>query len=283
MTEWWRGIASSEITVDCEGGSHRLRWSDGELTALDHADPAGERALAALGGEPIACIDVLDRWARHSDDLDVLVLASRGPADPLRKTDNPPGGMRFMNPTAYRAMLSANAVPGTTTYSASYRPMSAPVDELGGLLKLGSGLPDRLVATIIAAWTDRLGAQPVPAALHAAMYGRLTAALRSWLGEDSLDVELTLLPPGGQPRALRERDEVLIELPFSWLSQVWARGFAVVAGRFCLAAMQKPASPNAKAPDAQAPNADRAWTLTTIAPDFGEPAPVTIDLSHTAR
>jgi hypothetical protein len=88
---WWAGLAAAETQLDCGGQPHRLHWDAGQLHALDHADDlAGEQILSALGGGGYPCLDVLDVWARHAADLSVLVLASRGPADPLTRWTPPP-------------------------------------------------------------------------------------------------------------------------------------------------------------------------------------------------
>jgi hypothetical protein len=76
-----------DTRIDCAGQSHRLRWEAGRLHALDHEDLEGERALAALGGQACPCVEALDRWARHADDLRVLTLTSRGPTDAVRWPD----------------------------------------------------------------------------------------------------------------------------------------------------------------------------------------------------
>ena len=67
------------------GRPHRLRWAAGQLTAPEHTDLDGEQILSALAGQgfPLpgrAGIAGLG----HAADLRVLVLASRGPADPVR-------------------------------------------------------------------------------------------------------------------------------------------------------------------------------------------------------
>ncbi|MHB1877427.1 MAG: hypothetical protein ACYCPF_21540, partial [Streptosporangiaceae bacterium] len=83
MTDWWAGLAPAQARLTCGGDQHRLAWREGELRALDHADPDAERTLAALGGERCACVEMLDAWYAHASDLRVLVLGSRGPSDPL--------------------------------------------------------------------------------------------------------------------------------------------------------------------------------------------------------
>jgi hypothetical protein len=205
MTEWWIGIPDAVTRVDCGGEAHTLRWHAGELHALAHEDVEGERALAALGGEPCACVDVLDAWTRHADDLRVLMLASRGPADELD-------------------------VPVDREEAE---------DELVDLLALGGGLADRLVASVAAAWADRSEAEltAVRARLAAALYGRVVPELRRWLGEPSLDIDLEMNDREGE-RSIRRLDDhrLRVELPFAWISEVWCRGVASVCGRLCLRA-----------------------------------------------
>ena len=66
------------------------------------------------------------------------------------------------------------------------------------LLAAGGRLPDRLQATTAAIWTRRLrtGHAQLETArpqLEAARYGRVLRALRAWLGEPQLTIELTQL------------------------------------------------------------------------------------------
>jgi hypothetical protein len=286
---WWAGVPPVELAVTCAGQTHRLRWTHGELDTPDHADPSGERALAALGGQPHRCIEIIDAWARHADDLDMLLLASRGPSDPILTTDHdnagPRGGMSFAGGGARirsgpRHVAAARASMITTRsqrWIASFArsgavPAPLPLDggdEVTTLLTLGSGLPHRLVATVAATWAARLEqgddrAQAAMPALHAALYGRAVAAARVWLDDADLDADATMCPPDAQATATRELGRVRLALPFSWLTDVWARGLATVAGRFCLAA-------TLAGPD--------RWTLSTIGPDFGPPQTVIIDAS----
>lgn len=295
MTGW--ALEPVELPVECGGQTHRLRWAEGELRSLDHADAEGERTLAALGGEPSRCVQLLDAWARHADDPDVLLLASRGPSDPLAGPDDPSGpggaGMSFMPPGAYRSTIrtTAAARPGArvTRPRASgsgrgwfaYAPLNgpspgavpglAPVEpeqEVEALLGLGSGLPERLVAGVIAAWAERLAAgddrsRAAGPALQAALYGRALAALRSWLGEPGLDVDLSMVPPDALRSLCRDDAGLHLSLPFAWLGEVWVPGLATVLGRFCLAAEQTD-------------DPGGAWRLTVIGPDLGPPRGFTL-------
>jgi hypothetical protein len=114
-------------------------------------------------------------------------------------------------------------------------------NELVALLGLGGGVPERLVATVAAAWRDRLGqrdrsltrARPQ---LRAALHGRAFLAMHRWLGGSGLESRLRMIGEGDAPKLIREDGAVRAELPFGWLVDVWAKDLATVWGRFCLAA-----------------------------------------------
>jgi hypothetical protein len=293
MNPWWLGLQPAQATVACGEHTHRLRWEAGALWARDHDDPEAERALAALGGPRCTCVDMLDAWAHHNADPRVLVLASRGPADPLaahadwiaqlgalhgpvipamkspprmtpRQLLRRPGRRRARSaaggPAAYAAPapLPAGRIPHKTQAES----------ELIALLGLGGGLQDRLVADVAAAWAERfeqpdeeLGrARPT---LHASMQGRLAAAVRSWLGRIDIELELSLIETRHAPALTHGAGVIRVELPFGWLAEVWSRGLAVVMGRLCLAAST---------------DDGRVWTLTTVGPDLGPTAPVRVEL-----
>ena len=88
---WWRGVPPAVATVSCAGREHQLRWAAGELRVPGHPDLESEKILRALAGESYACLDVLEAWQVHADDLRVLILASRGPADPVAVRLEEPG------------------------------------------------------------------------------------------------------------------------------------------------------------------------------------------------
>jgi hypothetical protein len=293
MNPWWLGLAPAQGTVTCGEHHHRLRWAEGALEAIDHDDPEAERSLAALSGQRCPCMDVLDAWARHEGDPRVLVLASRGPSDPIAAEAewtaqlgaHPPPVASVTAPrprVAPRQLLRrparrrarASARGWTSSAPMSARPVARmplttePESELVALLGLGGGLPDRLVATVAATWAQRL-AGPGPevsearASLRASMHGRLCAALRGWLGRTDLELELDLIEDGRPPSLAASAGQLRAELPFDWLSEVWSRGLVTVFGRFCLAAGTEDGT---------------AWTLSTVSPDLGPPAPVRIEL-----
>ncbi|MHB1875584.1 MAG: hypothetical protein ACYCPF_12090, partial [Streptosporangiaceae bacterium] len=140
--------------------------------------------------------------------------------------------------------------------------------ERADLLGRRGGLPARLAATVAAAWTARLErpdatAGPATARLDAALAGRVTAALRTWLGAPALPVDVRMIDGSAEPLLAGAGDGLRAELPFGWLSRVWARDLAVVAGRFCLAAEV---------------TAGR-WRLSVLDPDLGPPQRLTIELA----
>jgi hypothetical protein len=275
---WWAGLPAAEARLDCGGRVHRLRWAAGQLTTPDHTgDLEGEQILSALGGQGFPCLDVLESWARHAADPRVLTLASRGPADPLITRPRPPSG--WSGPTARRGRPGPPRGRARSFAMLSHGRPDDPDDDLIRLIGLGSLLPDRLAATVIATWAERLraGADSVDAvrtdelaaarpALHAALYGRAVTALRSWTGQRDLAVALTMIPEDQPPRLARDGDGdgdgggIAAELPFGWLADVWARGLTTCWGRFCLAA---------------APSGDN-WVLSTVGLELDSPRLVTL-------
>ncbi len=241
-----------EATVACQDALHRLGWAGGELMALDHDDVDGELVLGALGGRPAVCAQVVGAWRQAADDLRVLVLASRGPADPLATAEDP-----LWSPTVPSGQAVAISQFGWYAYAplsgSTHRPgqprwqMGGPNDGepdadqlLAGLLALGGGLPERLVATVVGSWTDRLAAGTAPTAavpaLTAALSARAGAAVRAWRHDPRAEVTVALLAPGSPPTLRTDRDGVRLALPFSWLAEVWVPGLAVLLDRFTLSA-----------------------------------------------
>ena len=71
-----------------------------------------------------------------------------------------------------------------------------------------------------------------------------------------------MVPEDQPPRLARDGDGMAAELPFGWLSDVWARGLTTCWGRFGLAAAAQPSGDG--------------WVLSTVALDLGPPRPVTL-------
>jgi hypothetical protein len=286
VNAWWLGLSPAQATITCGEHHHRVRWEAGSLRALDHVDPEGERTLAALGGQRCACVDVLDAWERHQDDLRVLVLASRGRRDQLAPNEElgavgpqvvqraPAGVFRGRQRRTGAGFMGITAVGSSSGWTA-YGPMrgrpsrrAQAENELIALLGLGGGLQERLVATVAAAWRQRLGhadralARARPQ-LRAALHGRVFAALGDWLGTSGLESELRMIGDRDEPKLISGYGVVRAELPFGWLVEVWARDLGTIWGRFCLAATTTDGL---------------SWRLTTVGPDLGPPAVITVQL-----
>ena len=210
--------------VSCDGREHQVRWADGELRVPGHPDLESEKILRALAGEDYACLDVLEAWEVHADDLRVLVLASRGPADPVAvRLDQPgPAGWTGRTGRSAAARMQRRRSAVTAVLGGAAPASREREDPLATLLSLGGPMQTRLTATVAAAWRERLrdGAAPADTAtalpdapvlpdatvataaatieaarpaLHAALYGRVVATLRAWTGRPDLRVALTMI------------------------------------------------------------------------------------------
>jgi hypothetical protein len=275
MSDWWTGIAPAEITVPCAGEDHRVRWEQGQLRACDHGDVDDERTLATLGGTAFECVELVGAWQRRQHDLRALVVGPRGGSDELHVDLDDPrsggvsrsrrrrsGGNMVVSTVVGYGASSAGA--GSSERSRFSRPADAgehDISDLIALVGLGAGFGERLVATVAAEWTTRLreGRPEVAEALprlRAALYGRVFAALRSWLGESQLSLELEMTGAEDQRSLTRVGRAIHAELPFAWLLDVWSRDLTTVQGRFCVDA--KPCE-----------MADgESWQLATVAPDL---------------
>jgi hypothetical protein len=246
------------VDIPCGDETHQLVWSRGVFTTLDHADPAGERTLGALGGSNAACIDVLGAWERRRHDLRLLALASRGPTDRLSFDEPNRPGLQILSAPRSAVMRRLQRAAGRTTHvHSSSRSSSGWVtfgttttshgsvsstptdddDDVVQLLALGGGLPERLIAEVAAHWSGRLAAGDVTdgelPSLTAALYGRLAATLDSWLAPDD-SIELTMTDPAESPSFNRHDERLEIRVPFHWISRVWATGTALTTGRLVL-------------------------------------------------
>jgi hypothetical protein len=147
-------------------------------------------------------------------------------------------------------------------------PSPGPFDEITKLLALGGALSQRLVAMVIAAWSDRVAAGDEAIEGHlpeltAALYGRVTSSVRSWLSDAALEVELEMIPASESPSIHLEGQLVTVRLPFLWLSEIWVRDLSVVLNWFALRTI----------------SSDQGeLQLLAISPNFSEVRPITIRL-----
>jgi hypothetical protein len=113
---WYRGVPTVEAKLQVsEDATHRIAWRRGRFVLLDHPDPTGEMALAALGAELCPCFELREAWrsADHemawqstgwfSDPTDVL-REYRLHRDRMRKlrlrmpSSQPPSGLKATRP-----------------------------------------------------------------------------------------------------------------------------------------------------------------------------------------
>jgi hypothetical protein len=261
---WWAALPAVETRIRCGTGEHVLRWSEGRLNATDHPDAKGELVLAALGGDKAECVAMLEAWGAHGDDLEVLALGPRSPADELavtwelveelrtisgRRTGSTPmrpgpasgGGSATFSALSYSAP-SRGARPAARVRGMPMRRLTPEQEralarrtELLSLFALGRDFQPRLSAQVVSAWSGgetsadprRRAARP---ALVAALTGRLAPAAGPWAGLDPDEVGATLHEGPGWGSAERDGPGLRAALPLSWLARVWAPGFPVVGG-----------------------------------------------------
>jgi hypothetical protein len=255
MQETLSELPSALARLDCSGARHTIRWERGELIALDHDDPEGERALVALGGTSCRCLDVLGAWSRHKKNVRLLSVLSRGTRDQIQTEGFNPSRLPPPGLAPRNAILSLRAqrggwvstVPQGTATPAIAMPGVQGLPSTSGstfeddavlLAGLGQELTVRMVATVTAAFLDNPDSPEAVAArpaLKASLFGRALSALRLWLGAPSLDLDLVVAGPD-QPPGLEWDGEgpVRMALPLDWVVRVWGRDLTVIAGRFSL-------------------------------------------------
>jgi hypothetical protein len=270
---------SAVAHINCGGDHHTVRWEAGELISVDHGDPDGERALAALGGSSLECIDVLNAWARHRRDPRLLSALTRGFSDHVRpETDRhravpqgrPPGavpgrppGISMRGMGSYTVMVGANMLISSGPSSATMEPLGSD-DFIALLAGLDRDVAMRLAATVTAGLLDG-NVAGVGAVLEASLFGRVANSLVTWLGDPGLRLTLEVVQPG-EPEFVEEGPEgdLRVALPLRWVTEVWGRGLAIVAGRFALAVVEATA---------------HRVELETISSDFGPPRTLAVELS----
>jgi hypothetical protein len=269
------GYPPAHTRVDCGGDRHAISWEAGELIALDHDDPEGERELAVLGGTTCACVDVLQAWARHRDDPRLLAVLTRGTGDPVRselgrgRAGSAATRGRVVGWTAYAPLQTGPPLFGPRPPRQMPGQSKSFQDDAALLAGLGRSLTVRLAATVTARLLDASAADGHPApvarpALEASLFGRATSALRAWTGQASLELRLTVIEPG-EPAILEEDGNSTIRaaLPLEWVSKVWGRDLSIVAGRFTV--------------DVVGATATRT-TLQTVGSDLDTPSLLTLEL-----
>jgi hypothetical protein len=277
---WFNTLPSCVTKVPCGDGMHTVRWEAGSLRLPAHADAEAELVLAALGGEKAGCVELAEAWGRHTDDLSVLAIGPRGPADEIgvswddvAAAAQAPQIGRAVLPSAPlhsapqpRPMRLAGLPPSLQPRaSARHQQVQQEMEQarrrrtdMLSLLALGYGFQVRLIGQVAAAHADQPDERVRPA-LVAAIAGRLAPVAEEWLGIDPDQVVVSLHSgPGWGSAELTGRGaerRLRVSLPAGWLASVWACGLALV-GRHLVVAVEEAGWPDARVLGLPAPGAE---------------------------
>ena len=269
---WFDCLPSCEAHVPCGQGRHIVRWEAGTLRLPSHADPEAELVLAALGGEKARCVEVAEAWGRHTEDLSVLAIGPRGPADEIAVSwDDVDAAAQasaarpFRRPQSMPMRLASPAVPTVARAQAwhqqetQHREQAARRrNDMLSLLALGYGFQVRLIGQVAEAHADRPdeAMETVRPPLVAAIAARLAPLAEEWLGIDPDQVVVSLhRGPGWGSVEMTGRGEqrrLRVSLPAGWLARVWAAGLALT-GRHLIVAVQRAGWPDARVLALRAP------------------------------
>jgi hypothetical protein len=280
---WFESAAPCETEVPCGDGMHTFRWEAGTLQLPSHPDAEAELVLAALGGEKAGCVRLAEVWARHTEDLSVLAIGTRGPADQITvgwetvqasesgsghagwaATTGPALGpgmgirstpMRFPMRPGYGTQAMRQAM------QAERERAQRRVTDYLSLLALGPAFGIRLAAHVAAAHARHLADTRYPGrpALNAAMEGRFALLAEEWIGIDPDQVYASVHENTGwgsvQLTGKAADRRLTITLPAAWLPAVWACGLGLVA-RHLVVDILRPGWPQAQVLALPAPGAD---------------------------
>jgi hypothetical protein len=286
---WFECLPGCEAQVPCGEVMHPVRWEAGALLLPEHPDTEAELVLAALGGDKAGCVTLAEAWGRHADDLSVLAVGPRAPADAIKvgwddvaaatqsRLAGRPGAhwAGLGGPRTVQAMPRRGpqlAVPPSTPTSppaiaARQQQMQQELERLQQrrqdmltLLALGYAFQVRLAGQVAAANADAADGQDavraacVRPALVAATAGRLAPVAADWLGIDPDDVAVSLHHGPGWGSAEMDGRRLHVALPADWLATVWACGLALV-GRYLVVAVDRAGWPDARVLGLRAPGA----------------------------
>jgi hypothetical protein len=281
---WFDCLPSCEALLPCGQGRHIVRWEAGELRLLSHPDAEAELVLAALGGERTRCVEVAQVWGRHAEDLSVLAIGPRGPADEIAvswddvdaaEQASQRGGQAGALPPAGGPGFGFGPRPMTSTpppavARAQARRQQAMQDrertarrrnDMLSLLALGYGFQVRLIGQVAEAHADRPeeAMEKIRPPLVAAITSRLAPVAEDWLGIDPDHVVVTLHrgPGWGSAELTGRADQrrLRLSLPAGWLAGVWAAGLALT-GRHLVVAVARAGWPDARVLALRAPGTE---------------------------
>ena len=232
---WWTTAPPVEMKVACGGIVHRLRWTAGQVEALDHPDLDAERALIALGGAEPNCLTHLDLWADAVTDGGFLGEW----VDEAQLTD---ARLSWLGMALERMRAE-----GFHEFLRRLNPARA--ERMGHFLhRFPRAWHDRAAGTVAAAIVDGSGVDcaDAPVLLPAAIGHRLRTAFVTSVGGRQLSVGAAALIPlsitvGADVEATISGSltgpgrGVTLQVDHAWLHQVWAAGVAVLGGNLVLA------------------------------------------------
>jgi hypothetical protein len=235
---WFTSAPPCSASVPCGTGKHTLRWNAGSIELPSHPDSETELVLAALGGEKPGCVELAETWRRHADDLSMLAIGPRDPADKITVGWDSVAGAPLQAPSGMMRPHRPQRM------QAEYERVQQRLTDVLSLLALGPEFGFRLAGHVVAAHAERLTAKNRPA-LTAALEGRLAPVAERWLGVDPDQVRARAHDGDGWGSAELERRELHVALPVSWLASVWACGLALVS-KHLVVAVTEPGWPDAR-------------------------------------
>ncbi len=265
---WFDCLPGCAAYLPCGQGRHIVRWEAGSLRLLSHPDPEAELVLAALGGEKARCVEVAQAWGRHTEDLSVLAIGPRGPADDIAVSwDDVDAAAQAAQSRGRGFGWGGSPPPSGGPRRPPRRPARPPSpaeqrrNDLLSLLALGYGFQVRLIGQVAEAHADRPeeAMEKIRPALVAAITARLAPVAEEWLGIDPAQVEVTLhRGPGWGSAELTGRAgqrRLRVSLPADWLARVWAAGLALT-GRHLVVAVARAGWPDARVLALRAPGTE---------------------------
>lgn len=256
---WCHHLPEASVLVECGDAAapHRVVWRRGKLVLENH-DLSAERVLGALGGEPCICVELLEAWnvlrnvTVTPSYLTPEALAG-GQAETVISTAALEEHPMFQRSMAHQKAVAAqlqNLPPEFRERHEEY--LRRQRAEL-----LVALLPDSFHARLTLATLARVArnreALPVGELVSFEIFVFRTAraaaleSLQSWLRLDVnvyTDIDCRLGERGDQPFVKGSiegsRVELVVSVSFDWITEVWARGLAVVDGCLVLSATGGP-------------------------------------------
>ena len=252
---WHMGLPTLSGSIDCSGARHRITWRRGKLVLEDH-DILAEQSLAAFGGKPPMCLQVLEAW-RAVRDSELLYELLAGDGTHARD-------MLAVRKATHEARVDRAHEMSTSLRDARQRAPMSPLERHAaqqakrkerrwatGLIRalpptLRTALALSVIVNAQRQWEDagfrRDHTRHIERALTAIVRPLFERSARCWAGvlkrSAGLAIETALLAPGEEPSCTARADQAgaraSLALPISWFTDVWARDIALVDQYFVM-------------------------------------------------